>query len=133
MFIEIGDFLNLRLKQMGIQHLFGVPGDFNLSYLEQVEADPQLEFIGNCNELNAAYAADGYARINGFSALATTYGVGDLSAINGIAGAYAENVPLIHISGIPPLHAVQIQSSIRGGEAPMGARGATSGPERLAG
>jgi Pyruvate decarboxylase and related thiamine pyrophosphate-requiring enzymes len=107
MFIEIGDFLNLRLKQMGIQHLFGVPGDFNLSYLEQVEADPQLEFIGNCNELNAAYAADGYARINGFSALATTYGVGDLSAINGIAGAYAENVPLIHISGIPPLHAVQ--------------------------
>ena len=92
---------------MGIQHLFGVPGDFNLSYLEQVEADPQLEFIGNCNELNAAYAADGYARINGFSALATTYGVGDLSAINGIAGAYAENVPLIHISGIPPLHAVQ--------------------------
>ncbi|MDC4571296.1 thiamine pyrophosphate-binding protein [Acinetobacter baumannii] len=107
MFIEIGEFLNLRLKQMGIQHLFGVPGDFNLSYLEQVEADPQLEFIGNCNELNAAYAADGYARINGFSALATTYGVGDLSAINGIAGAYAENIPLIHISGIPPLHAVQ--------------------------
>ncbi len=81
MFIEIGEFLNLRLKQMGIQHLFGVPGDFNLSYLEQVEADPQLEFIGNCNELNAAYAADGYARINGFSALATTYGVGDLSAL----------------------------------------------------
>lgn len=107
MFIEIGEFLNLRLKQMGIQHLFGVPGDFNLSYLEQVEADAQLKFIGNCNELNAAYAADGYARINGFAALATTYGVGDLSAINGIAGAYAENVPMVHISGIPPLHVVQ--------------------------
>lgn len=107
MFIEIGDFLNLRLKQMGIQHLFGVPGDFNLSYLEQVEADAKLEFIGNCNELNAAYAADGYARINGFAALTTTYGVGDLSAINGIAGAYAENVPVVHISGIPPLHVVQ--------------------------
>ncbi|ENW78765.1 hypothetical protein F909_03727 [Acinetobacter sp. ANC 3929] len=107
MFIEIGDFLNLRLKQMGIQHLFGVPGDFNLSYLEQVEAGAQLEFIGNCNELNAAYAADGYARINGFAALTTTYGVGDLSAINGIAGAYAENVPVVHISGIPPLHVVQ--------------------------
>ncbi|KHF78882.1 Pyruvate decarboxylase [Acinetobacter sp. neg1] len=107
MFIEIGDFLNLRLKQMGILYLFGVPGDFNLSYLEQVEADSQLEFIGNCNELNAAYAADGYARINGFAALTTTYGVGDLSAINGIAGAYAENVPVVHISGIPPLHVVQ--------------------------
>lgn len=105
--MEIGDFLNKRLKQLGIFHVFGVPGDFNLSYLEQIQADTQLEFIGNCNELNAAYAADGYARIQRFSALVTTYGVGDLSAINAIAGAYAEHVPVVHISGIPPLHAVQ--------------------------
>ncbi|SPL71917.1 alpha-keto acid decarboxylase family protein [Acinetobacter stercoris] len=107
MLIEIGRYLNKRLQQLGIYHIFGVPGDFNLSYLEQVEAEQDLEFVGNCNELNAAYAADGYARINGFSALATTYGVGDLSAINGIAGAYTENVAVVHISGIPPLHAVK--------------------------
>lgn len=104
--IEIGKYLNRRLVEMGIHHLFGVAGDFNLSYLEQIIAEADLQFIGNCNELNAAYAADGYARNNGFSALVTTYGVGDLSAINGIAGAYAENVPIVHISGIPPLHAV---------------------------
>lgn len=107
MFIEIGCYLNQRLAELGVQHLFGVPGDFNLSYLEQVEADAKLAFIGNCNELNAAYAADGYARINGFGALLTTYGVGDLSAINGVAGAYAEKVPVVVISGIPPLHAVE--------------------------
>lgn len=107
MFMEIGHFLNQRLTELGIQHVFGVPGDFNLSYLEQIEEYDALEFVGNCNELNAAYAADGYARVNGFSALLTTYGVGDLSALNGIAGAYAENVPMVHISGIPPLHAVQ--------------------------
>ncbi len=106
MFIEIGQFLNQRLSELGIDHIFGLPGDFNLSYLEQIEEDTSLEFIGNCNELNAAYAADGYARSNGVAALVTTYGVGDLSAINGIAGAYAENVPVILISGIPPLHAV---------------------------
>lgn len=105
--IEIGKYLNRRLVEMGIHHLFGVAGDFNLSYLEQIIAEDDLQFIGNCNELNAAYAADGYARSNGFSALVTTYGVGDLSAINGIAGAYAENVPIVHISGIPPLHAVK--------------------------
>lgn len=94
MFMEIGNFLNKRLSELGIKHIFGVPGDFNLSYLEQIEADSKIEFIGNCNELNAAYAADGYARINGFSALATTYGVGDLSAINGIAGGlYRECTP----------------------------------------
>lgn len=106
MFMEIGQYLNQRLVEMGIGHVFGVPGDFNLSYLEQLEQDTNLAFIGNCNELNAAYAADGYARQNGVAALLTTYGVGDLSAINGIAGAYAEGVALVHISGIPPLHAV---------------------------
>ena len=107
MFMEIGHFLNQRLTALGIQHVFGVPGDFNLSYLEQIEEHDALEFVGNCDELNAAYAADGYARVHGFSALVTTYGVGDLSALNGIAGAYAENIPMVHISGIPPLHAVQ--------------------------
>lgn len=95
MFMEIGQYLNQRLVEMGIGHVFGVPGDFNLSYLEQLEQDTNLAFIGNCNELNAAYAADGYARQNGIAALLTTYGVGDLSAINGIAGAYAEGVALV--------------------------------------
>lgn len=107
MYIAIGDFLNQRLKQAGITYVFGVPGDFNLSYLEQIEADRGLQFIGTCNELNGAYAADGYARIKQLSVLVTTYGVGDLSAINGIAGAFAEHVPIVHISGIPPLHAVK--------------------------
>lgn len=107
MFIEIGCYLNQRLTELGIEHIFGVPGDFNLTYLEQIEADTTIDFIGNCNELNAAYAADGYARMKGFGALLTTYGVGDLSAINGVAGAYAEKVPVVVISGIPPLHAVQ--------------------------
>jgi indolepyruvate decarboxylase len=63
--------------------------------------DPSIRWIGCCNELNAAYAADGYARIKGLGALCTTYGVGELSAINGIAGAYAENLPLFHLVGIP--------------------------------
>lgn len=106
MFIELGKYLNQRLIELGIKHIFGMPGDFNLPYLEQIEENKELKFIGNCNELNAAYAADGYARSNGFSALVTAYGVGDLSAINGIAGAYAHNVPIVHISGIPPLHMV---------------------------
>ena len=104
--MTIGDFLLRRLQEFGIRHLFGVPGDYNLTLLEQVEALPTLDFIGNCNELNAAYAADGYARTQGFGAVLTTYGVGDLSALNGIAGAYAERVPVIMVSGMPPLHAI---------------------------
>lgn len=47
------------------------------------------------------YAADGYARVNGISALVTTFGVGELSALNAIAGSYSEFVPVIHIVGQP--------------------------------
>lgn len=104
--ITIGNYLLARLKEFGIAHLMGVPGDFNLAFLEQVMACEGIEWIGCCNELNAAYAADGYARNHGVAALLLTYGVGDLSALNGIAGANAEHVPVICVSGVPPLHAI---------------------------
>lgn len=97
----VGEYLLLRLKEIGIKHIFGVPGDYNLGFLDQIEAFEGLEWIGNCNELNAAYAADGYARLNGIGAVVTTFGVGELSAINGIAGSYAEQVPVIKITGAP--------------------------------
>jgi TPP-dependent 2-oxoacid decarboxylase len=105
--MTIGNFLFMRLRQVGIGHVFGVPGDFNLQLLEQVEEVEGIEFIGTCNELNAAYAADGYARTKGIGALLTTYGVGDLSAVCGIAGSRAEHVPVIFISGVPPLYAIE--------------------------
>lgn len=60
-----------------------------------------MRWVGCCNELNAAYAADGYARIRGAAALCTTYGVGELSAINGIAGSCAEHLPVFHLVGTP--------------------------------
>lgn len=105
--IAIGEFLLDRLKQVGITEIIGVPGDFNLNLLEQVNETEGIRFVGTCNELNAAYAADGYARSRGISALLTTYGVGELSALNGIAGAAAEHVPLVSIAGAPPLYATE--------------------------
>ncbi|MDT0469261.1 alpha-keto acid decarboxylase family protein [Streptomyces gibsoniae] len=97
----VGDYLLARLAEIGVRHLFGVPGDYNMAFLDHAMAHDRISWVGNTNELNAAYAADGYARVNGAGALLTTYGVGELSAINGIAGAYAEYVPVIHIVGAP--------------------------------
>ncbi|KAJ5924696.1 Pyruvate decarboxylase [Penicillium verhagenii] len=99
--VKLADYLLTRLSQLGVQSIFGVPGDYNLRLLDYV-VPAGLHWVGNCNELNAAYAADGYARINGLSALITTFGVGELSASNGIAGAYAERSPVVHIVGTPP-------------------------------
>src|SRR5215813_4693662 len=104
---SIGNFLLRRVQEAGIRHIFGVPGDYNLELMQQLEDRGQPAWIGNCNELNASYATDAYARINGIGALIVTHGVGALSAINGIAGAYSEHVPVILICGSLPLRAIQ--------------------------
>ncbi len=97
----VSSYILSRLQEIGIRHLFGVPGDYVLDFLDAVIASP-IQWVGNCNELNAGYAADGYARINGIGAAVVTYGVGGLSILNAAAGAFAEHVPLIVISGAPP-------------------------------
>jgi indolepyruvate decarboxylase len=90
-----------RLRDIGITDVFGVPGDYSFTINDAICNDRERRWVGCCNELNAAYAADGYARIKGVAALCTTYGVGELSAINGVAGAYAEHLPVFHLVGTP--------------------------------
>ncbi len=97
----IADYLLDRLSELGVRHLFGVPGDFTLGFLDHVEAHEGIEWVGCANELNAGYAADGYARMHGLGALSTTFGVGELSAVNAVAGSYAEHVPVVHVVGAP--------------------------------
>jgi pyruvate decarboxylase len=99
--VKLAEYLFTRLKQLGIGAMHGVPGDYNLNLLDYVEP-AGLVWVGNANELNAGYAADGYARIKGFGALITTYGVGELSAINAIACAFTERAAVVHIVGTPP-------------------------------
>jgi indolepyruvate decarboxylase len=101
--MKIGDFLLRRLDEAGIGHLFGVPGDYNLMLMRLIEQRGAPKWIGNCNELNASYAADAYARLNGLAGLVVTNGVGALSAFNGVAGAYSEHVPVVCVCGSLPL------------------------------
>src|SRR3984957_19986209 len=90
-----------RLWEIGVDSVFGVPGDYAFPVNDAICNDTNIRWIGCCNELNAGYAADGYARIKGIGALSTTYGVGELSAINAIAGSYAEHLPIFHLVGMP--------------------------------
>lgn len=97
----LGRHLARRLVQAGVKDVFSVPGDFNLTLLDHLLAEPELNLIGCCNELNAGYAADGYARARGVGACVVTFTVGGLSVLNPIAGAYSENLPVICIVGGP--------------------------------
>lgn len=99
----VSEFLFDSLKAEGVDDIFGVPGDFNFSLLDTLEDYEDMNFIDNRNELNAGYAADAYSQVKGMAAMITTFGVGELSASNAVAGAYSENIPLIHIAGSPDL------------------------------
>ncbi|MCP9883801.1 alpha-keto acid decarboxylase family protein [Synechococcus sp. ATX 2A4] len=90
-----------RLAQLGIDRIFGVPGDYAFAINDAAELVPGLSWVACANELNAAYAADGYASIRGAALLSTTYGVGELSAINGVMGSKAHRLPVFHLVGMP--------------------------------
>ena len=97
----ISQYLLQRLQELGLKHAFGVPGDYVLDFMDRVVESP-IELIGTCNELNAGYATDAYARLNGnrlqpLSPMA----FGAFSILNAVAGAYAEQVPMVLISGAP--------------------------------
>ncbi|PRO66331.1 alpha-keto acid decarboxylase family protein [Alkalicoccus urumqiensis] len=89
------------IRDAGIKIVFGLPGDYNFGLCDEIETREDLRMMHMRNELNAGYAADGYARATGAAAMITTYGVGDLSAVNATAGAFSESVPLIHVVGSP--------------------------------
>jgi indolepyruvate decarboxylase len=101
--MSIGAYLIRRLRDYGIQTVFGIPGDYVLSFYSMLEQSP-IKVVGCTREDCAGFAADAYARIHGMGAVCVTYCVGGLSICNSIAGAYAEKSPVVVISGSPGLN-----------------------------
>ena len=99
--LTVAQYALARLAQLGIDRIFGVPGDYAFSIDDAAEQVPGLRWVACSNELNASYAADGYARIRGAAMLSTTYGVGELSALNGVMGSRAHRLPVFHLVGMP--------------------------------
>jgi indolepyruvate decarboxylase len=104
----VADHIVRRLAREGITDCFGVPGDFAFKLCDAVARSEAVRWIGCSNELDAAYAADGYARVRGCSMLMTTYAVGELSALNGVMGARAERSCVFHIVGMPTMRSQRV-------------------------
>jgi TPP-dependent 2-oxoacid decarboxylase len=98
--VGIGDYLIERLSARGVRHVFGVPGDYVLSFFRKLEKSP-LQVVNTTDEQGAGFAADAYARLNGLGVVCVTYSVGGLKVANSTAGSYAEKVPVLVISGAP--------------------------------
>lgn len=98
--ITIGEYLIQRLYKLGLRHAFGIPGDYVLGFYKQLE-ESKISIINTCDEQGAGYAANAYARIRGLGAVCITYNVGGLKVANTTAQAWAEESPLVVISGAP--------------------------------
>ncbi|MDE3050684.1 MAG: alpha-keto acid decarboxylase family protein [Nitrospirota bacterium] len=98
----IGSAVIDRLHQLGVRHIFGIPGDYVLSLYQLIDASP-IQHVGTTREDCAGFAADAYARINGIGAVCMTYCVGGLNTVNAIACAYAERSPVVLLTGSPGL------------------------------
>jgi indolepyruvate decarboxylase len=99
--LTVVEYVIRRLADLGIDRAFGVPGDYAFPIDNAIEFSGRMKWVVCANELNASYAADGYARRRGAAVLTTTYAVGELSAVNGMMGAKAHRVPIFHIVGAP--------------------------------
>jgi indolepyruvate decarboxylase len=99
----VGNYLVDRLSELGLEHLFSIAGDYSIDWVSNYVEPSKIQVIQEVNELNAGYAADGYARLKGIGALCTTYSAGALCAVNALAGAYVERVPVVLINGAPSI------------------------------
>ncbi|MDC9812082.1 MULTISPECIES: alpha-keto acid decarboxylase family protein [Rhizobium] len=99
----VGQYLVDRLRELGLGHLFSVAGDYSIEWVNSYVEKSDIQVIEEVNELNAGYAADGYARLKGIGALCVTYSAGSLCATNAIAGSYVEKVPVVLINGAPSI------------------------------
>lgn len=99
----VGQYMVDRLDELGLRHLFSIAGDYSIEWVNSYVEKSRIQVIEEVNELNAGYAADGYARLNGIGALCVTYSAGALCAANAIAGSYVEKVPVVLINGAPSI------------------------------
>ncbi|MFL6213577.1 MAG: alpha-keto acid decarboxylase family protein [Blastocatellia bacterium] len=104
----VADYLLTRLKQLNVTDVFQIPGDYVRNFTQALEHFDGINTIGAINELDAAYAADAYARTRGLGAVSLQYGVSTFSALNAIAGAYVERSPVVVISATPGADARQV-------------------------
>jgi indolepyruvate decarboxylase len=97
----VAEYLAIRLRDVGVEHIFMVPGDYCAPFIEAVDSLSGIERVPNINEMGSGYAADGYARFRGAGAACVQYGVGSLSLLNAVAGSYVEFVPVAIVSSSP--------------------------------
>ena len=104
---QASDLLVAYLEQIGVEFVFGVPGgaiEPLYNALARSERSGGIRPVVARHEAGAAFMADGYARENGrIGVCCATSGPGATNLITGVACAYDNSIPMLVITGQPPL------------------------------
>jgi acetolactate synthase-1/2/3 large subunit len=107
--VEVADLLIAYLEQLDIDYVFGVPGgaiEPIYNALARSQRRGKLRPIVARHEAGAAFMADGYARETGkLGVCVATSGPGATNLITGVATAYDNGIPMLVVTGQPPLPA----------------------------
>ncbi|NUS94827.1 MAG: thiamine pyrophosphate-requiring protein [Nocardia sp.] len=98
---QVGDYILQRLREWGVQHVFGYPGDgINGLIAAFGRAGNDPAFVQARHEEMAAFQAVGYAKFSGEVAVCTaTSGPGAVHLLNGLYDAKLDHVPVVAIVG----------------------------------
>src|ERR1051326_5553356 len=100
--MALGDFLVAYLRKIGVEHLFGIPGDLVLRLFSRLGRPRGLKIVTLSHEPGVGFAADGYARATGrIGVVCVTYGAGGHNMVNPVAGSFSERVPVRVLRGGP--------------------------------
>ncbi|MGI5131584.1 thiamine pyrophosphate-requiring protein [Pseudonocardia sp. CA-107938] len=97
----VGDHVLLRLREWGVDQVFGYPGDgINGLVVAFGEADDQPRFVQSRHEEMSAFQAVGYAKFSGRPGVCmATSGPGAIHLLNGLYDAKLDHVPVVAIVG----------------------------------
>lgn len=88
------------LRDFGVNVVFGVPGGAISGFYDALLERPDIRIVTTKHEAMAGFLAIGYAMATGRPGVVlTTAGPGITNALTGVASAYYEGVPVVHIAG----------------------------------
>ena len=97
-----GDLVVESLAALGARTVFGIPGQHALGIFAALRRSP-MRYVGSRTEVNAAFAADGHARVTGeVTPLIVSTGPGALQTLAGLQEAASASVPVLGISSQIP-------------------------------
>ena len=98
--MKTSDYIVELLADNGVDHVFGYQGTMIAHFIDSICKSKKITNHSCQNEQGAAFAAVGYAKATGRTAVAyATSGPGAVNLFNGIADAYYDSAPVVFITG----------------------------------